>query len=180
MSRIGKKPIVLPKGAKVTIDGLDVTVEGPKGKLQRSFRPEVAIEQQENQIVLTPRNDSREARGLHGLSRTLLHNMIVGVTDGYTRIMEIQGVGYRAEVKGNHIVFALGYSHPIEFPIPEGLVAEADAKAGTVTLKGSDKELLGQTAARIRKLRPPEPYKGKGIRYKGENVRRKVGKSGAA
>jgi large subunit ribosomal protein L6 len=177
MSRIGKAPIPCPDKVEITIDGNTVTVKGPLGTLSRTFRPEIEIVKDGNVIHVNRRNEERESRALHGLSRTLLSNMVVGVTQGYTKNLEIIGVGYRAQAQGNKITLQLGYSHPVEIVAPKGLEFAVDANT-KVSVKGIDKEMVGQYAALIRSKRPPEPYKGKGVRYTGEKVRRKAGKSG--
>ena len=175
MSRIGKKPVPVPSGVDVRIQGRDVTVKGPKGQLQRSFKG-VTFEQADGLVTVTPDSMSRTDRSLWGLGRTLLNNMVVGVSEGFTRELEINGVGYRAAVKGNTVEFNLGYSHPINFPMPDGVKIEVDKQA-MVKVSGVSKQAVGQTAAKIRALRPPEPYKGKGVKYVGEYIRRKVGKA---
>jgi len=180
MSRIGRLAIKVPEKVKVVAQGLEVRVEGPKGKVTQKINPLMKVIIDKGQVRVERPDESREARSLHGLTRTLVANMIEGVTNGYQRSLEISGVGYKAELKGKEIVFALGYSHPINFPLPEGVTAEIDAKANRVTVKGADKHLIGLVAAKIRKLRPPEPYKGKGIKYLEETIRRKQGKTGAA
>jgi large subunit ribosomal protein L6 len=178
MSRVGKLPIPIPKGVTVENKDRDVTVKGPKGVLSRTIHPKVIMNIEQDVIKVSPVDESRDARALWGLTRTLINNMVVGVTQGFTKGLEIVGVGYRVELKGQQLVFNLGYSHPIEFDLPKGISASVD-KQNKVTLEGIDKELLGQTAATVRSFRKPEPYKGKGIRYAGEVVRRKVGKAGA-
>ena len=178
MSRIGNKPIPVPKGVTVEIEGTRVRVKGPKGTLEQAMRPEINIEQQDGQIVVTRPAEDNLHRSLHGLTRTLINNMVVGVTDGYEKRLEIVGVGYRVLSKGpTQLEFQLGYSHPIIFDAPEGITFTVDGptRLGVV---GIDKQLVGETAAKIRKLRKPEPYKGKGVRYAGEHIRRKVGKAG--
>lgn len=177
MSRIGKAPIEVPAKVDIAIDGNTVTVKGPRGELKRTFRPEIEIARDGNVITLTRRSEDRTSRSLHGLTRTLLNNMIVGVNEGFTKNLEMVGVGYRAQVQGNKLVMQLGYSHPIELDFPPGVevVVEGNTK---LTIKGHDKESLGDFCAKIRSYRPPEPYKGKGVRYAGERVRRKAGKSG--
>jgi len=175
MSRIGKMPVPVPSGVDVRIDGRAVTVKGPKGQLQRSFKG-VTFAQADGLVTVTPDSMSRTDRSLWGLGRTLLNNMVVGVSEGFARELEINGVGYRAAVKGNTVEFNLGYSHPINFPMPEGVKIEVD-KQTLVKVSGVSKEAVGQTAAKIRALRPPEPYKGKGVKYVGEYIRRKVGKA---
>lgn len=177
MSRIGKLPIEIPNGVKVTIAGLDVRVEGPKGNLARTIMDGVTVSV-ENQMLSVVRNDdSIAARSAHGLVRTLLNNMVVGVTKGFERALEINGVGYRAEAKGNILNLSLGYSHPINYELPQGISVEVD-KMTKILVKGIDKELVGQVAAKIRDFRGPEPYKGKGIKYAEETILRKAGKTG--
>jgi large subunit ribosomal protein L6 len=176
MSRIGKKPIPIPKDVKVELKGDLLTVKGPKGNLQRKLDPLVQFQSDAGQIVLTVLEESRRSRSLHGLYRALVSNMVVGVSQGFERKLEIVGVGYRAEMSGRNLVLHLGYSHPINYPLPEGVDASIDKTR--ITLEGFDKEVLGRVAAKIRSFREPEPYKGKGIRYAQENVRRKAGKTG--
>lgn len=178
MSRIGKKPIPVPAGVTVTIDGSTVKVKGPKGELQREFRPEIGVEQEDGQLVVTRPSDSKEHRAFHGLTRALLANMVEGVTNGFRRTLEIIGVGYRAEKKGDTLVLTVGYSHQVQYPEPKGISLSTTSPT-VVVVEGIDKAMVGQVAAEIRAVRPPEPYKGKGIRYQGEQVRRKAGKAGA-
>ena len=180
MSRVGKMPVKIPEKVKVSVDGNLVKVEGPKGKMSFPFNPLVAVAVEKGEVKVARPDDSRIARGLHGLTRTLVKNAVEGVVKGYDRALEISGVGFKAEVKGKEIHFTLGFSHPVVFKLPEGITAEVDAKQTKVTVKGVDKHLLGLTAAKIRALRPPEPYKGKGIKYAEEIIRRKEGKTGAA
>jgi large subunit ribosomal protein L6 len=177
MSRIGKAPILLPDKVEVSINGQEVSVKGPLGSLTRTFRPEVKITLSDKQLLVTRVNETREARSLHGLSRTLLNNMVVGVSQGFTKNLEIIGVGYRAQMQGKVLTLQLGYSHPVTLEPPAGveIVVEANTK---LAVKGIDKQAVGDIASHIRGFRPPEPYKGKGIRYLGERVRRKVGKAG--
>jgi large subunit ribosomal protein L6 len=177
MSRIGKKPIIIPAGVKVALSGRTVRVEGPKGRLERELHEQVAIRVEADQIQVDPPNQ-RTGGALQGLTRTLVANMVDGVTKGFTRGLEINGVGYRAELKGTTLNLALGYSHPVEYPLPAGVSAEVE-KQTKITLSGIDKELVGATAAKIRSFRPPEPYKGKGIKYADERILRKAGKAGA-
>lgn len=177
MSRIGKQPVPIPKGVTVTIDGQTVTAKGAKGELSREFPPEIAFAQEGEEVVVTRVDESRNARQRHGLVRTLIANMVEGVSKGYEKKLEIQGVGYRASLQGQKLVMALGYSHPVEFDPPGG-ISFAVEKNTNVTVTGIDKEVVGNTAARIRAARPPEPYKGKGVRYAGEQIRRKAGKAG--
>ncbi|WP_172191387.1 50S ribosomal protein L6 [Actinomyces faecalis] len=178
MSRIGRLPVPVPAGVDVTIDGNDVTVKGPKGTLSRTIAQPLSVTRQEDGTILVTRpNDERESRSLHGLSRTLINNMIVGVTEGYTRNLEIVGTGYRAAQKGTGIELSLGFSHTVVVEAPEGITLKVDGNL-KIEVSGISKEQVGEVAANIRKIRPPEPYKGKGVRYAGENVRRKVGKAG--
>lgn len=177
MSRIGKLPIEVPSGVKITFNDSIITVDGPKGNLSRRIMESVVIELSDKSIVVTRRDDSIKARSAHGLTRTLVSNMLVGVTKGFETALEISGVGYRAEAKGEVLNLSLGYSHPINFPLPKGITVEVD-KMTKVLVKGIDKELVGQTAAKIRSFRGPEPYKGKGIKYADETILRKAGKTG--
>lgn len=180
MSRIGKVPIEVPSDVTITINDRDVTVKRKDHVLTREMPDFVRFNQSGDQFIVEREDDSKSSRSAHGLARTLVANMVQGVTDGFQRKLLIEGVGYRAELKGDRwIQFTLGYSHPILFKIPDGLSAEIDAKENSVTLKGADKQLLGATAAEVRRLRPPEPYKGKGVRYSDERIRRKEGKAGA-
>lgn len=180
MSRVGKKPIDLPKGVDITINGNAITVKGPKGELKRTVHDRVQVVKDGAAVEVKRQSDEREDRALHGLTRALLANMVTGVSTGFTKVLEIgaESVGYRAEMSGKNLMLYLGYSHPIDFPPPAGITFTADSKTRTITVNGIDKELVGETAAQVRKLRPPEPYKGKGIRYQGEVVRRKAGKAG--
>lgn len=180
MSRVGKLPVKIPEKVKVTITDGDIKVEGPKGTMHFPFNPLMKIEVAGAEVHVIRPDESREARGLHGLTRTLVKNAVEGVTKGYERALEINGVGFKAEVKGKDIHFTLGFSHPVVFRLPEGVTAEVDAKQTRLAVRGVDKHLLGLTAAKIRALRAPEPYKGKGIKYAEEKVRRKEGKTGAA
>lgn len=177
MSRIGKRAIPLPDKVTVTIEGQTVAVKGPKGELSRVLPSGVFVEQEEKTLKVNRVNDSRTARERHGLCRTLVSNMVEGVSQGYTRRLEIQGVGYRAAVQGQKLVLSMGYSHPVEMDPPDGIQFAVENNTNVI-VTGIDKELVGNTAARIRAVRPPEPYKGKGIRYAGEQVRRKAGKTG--
>lgn len=180
MSRVGKQPIALPQGVKAVIAGQLLKVEGPKGKLERAVRPEVEVKIQEKEIVLVRREESQTARAYHGMERALINNMIHGVSQGFEKELSLIGVGYRAEQKGNTLNLALGYSHTIDFDLPEGVKGSVikDGRDTFVKLESADRQLLGQTAANIRSLRRPEPYKGKGVRYRDEVVRTKAGKSG--
>lgn len=180
MSRIGRKAVPLPKGVTATINGSEVIVKGPKGELSRSFRPEVSIKEEGGVLHVERSNDERSVRALHGLSRALLSNMVIGVSSGFSKVLQIEGVGYRAEMKGKDLVMALGFSHPVTVTPPAGIAFAVDEKARTITISGPDKEQVGQVAADVRAWRKPEPYKGKGLRYLGEKVRRKAGKAGKA
>ncbi|HXP17342.1 MAG TPA: 50S ribosomal protein L6 [Terriglobales bacterium] len=178
MSRIGRKPIPLPKGVRVKIEGNTVAVEGPKGKLDTQLPRGIRMEQQDGNLVAIRENDSQAA--VHGLARALVNNAVEGVTKGWTRELEIVGIGYRAELKGKGtVVFNLGYSHPIEYPLPSGIEVAVDAKQTKLTVTGIDRQKVGQVAAEMRGLRPPDPYKNKGVRYAGERLKKKVGKTGA-
>jgi large subunit ribosomal protein L6 len=181
MSRIGRMPINVPDKVKVAITGKEIRAEGPKGKGSFTIGPKnPSLVVLEGKVIKIDRpDDSRSAKEMHGITRTLVNNLIVGVSTGFERVLEITGVGFRAEVKGKEIHFTLGFSHPVVFPLPEGVTAEVE-KQTKVTVKGPDKHILGLTAAKIRSLRPPEPYKGKGIKYAEETIRRKQGKTGAA
>jgi large subunit ribosomal protein L6 len=178
MSRIGKKPIALPKGVTAKIEGNLVAVQGPKGKLETPLPPGIKMEQQDGHLVAIRPDDSYAA--LHGLARALVNNAVEGVTKGWTRELEIVGIGYRAEMKGKGtVVFNLGYSHPIEYPLPTGIDVAVDPKQTKLTVTGIDRQKVGQVAAEMRGLRPPDPYKNKGVRYAGERLKKKVGKTGA-
>ena len=179
MSRIGKKPIPIPQGVKVLVEGEIVRAEGPKGKLSQPVPRGLNARVDDGRVVVTREGDQRTVRALHGLTRALLANMVNGVKDGFERKLDIVGIGYRAQAQGRNIQLSLGYSHPVIFPLPEGITVEID-KQTAITLRGADKALLGQTAARLRALRKPDPYKGKGIKYADEVIRRKVGKKAGA
>jgi large subunit ribosomal protein L6 len=177
MSRIGKQPITVPSGVEVTIDGSEVRVKGPKGQLEHRIVGDIAVERDGDALNVTRRDDSRSNRSLHGLQRSLIANMVVGVSDGFAKELEIVGVGYRAQAQGpNAIELAVGYSHPVRFDAPDGITFEVPQPT-RIVVRGHDKQLVGQVAADIRKIRKPEPYKGKGIRYANEYIRRKAGKS---
>ena len=178
MSRIGKMPIRVPDKVKVDLNGTEVVVSGAKGSLSRSFHPEMKIEQDNGTLVVSRSDDSRQQRALHGLTRSLLNNMVVGVSQGFTKKLIIEGVGYRAEMDGKTLVLMLGYSHPVRFEPPSGISFAVEDKGKAVLVNGSDKELVGEITAQIRKKRPPEPYKGKCVRHEKEVVRRKAGKTG--
>lgn len=176
MSRIGKQPVAVPANVEVTIDGHNLTVKGPKGELHRSFNPTMTITREGDEIIVSRPDDSREAKSLHGLTRTLIHNMVEGVEKGFQKKLQLVGVGYRAALKGTALELSLGYSHPVIMEAPEGISFEVPSQT-EIVVHGASKEQVGQVAADIRKWRKPEPYKGKGIRYEGEVVRRKLGKA---
>ena len=176
MSRIGKLPVTVPAGVKIAVDPNAVRVEGPKGKLQAAIPAGVQVTVEGNVVHVTRDNEQRKLRALHGLTRKLIANMAQGVSLGFTRVLDINGVGYRAEVKGQEIHMTLGYSHPVVFPLPQGVTAAVERQI-IITLSGADRQLLGEMAAKIRGLRPPEPYKGKGIKYREEFIKRKAGKA---
>ncbi len=177
MSRIGKAPITVPDKVNVSLDGLTVTVKGPKGELSRTLPDGVTISQDGAQLLVVPTSENRRSRERHGLSRTLVANMVEGVSQGFTRKLEIIGVGYRAQVQGKKLVVSAGYSHPVEMVPPEGVTFAVENNT-TVLVSGADKEVVGNEAAKVRAIRPPEPYKGKGIKYEGERILRKAGKTG--
>lgn len=178
MSRIGRSPITIPKGVTVDLKGNEVSIKGPKGLLMRSLRPEITVEQKDGKVMIGRVNDERMAKNLHGLSRTLVANMVKGVTDGFETNLEVIGVGYRAQMEGHKLVLQIGYSHPVEIEPPKGTEI-AVGKGNLITVRGADKQAVGDLAAFIRDKRPPEVYKGKGIKYQGEVIRRKVGKAAA-
>lgn len=179
MSRIGRLPIPIPSGVEVTIDGCRVKAKGPKGELERDFSPRMRIVKDGQELRVERPTDSKQDKSLHGLTRSLLNNMVQGVSQGFQKTLDIVGVGYRAEVKDSVLHLSLGFSHPVEYPIPQGIDIECPLIT-RIVVKGIDKELVGKVAAEIRAFRPPEPYKGKGIRYEGEEVRKKAGKAGRA
>jgi len=174
MSRIGKKPILIPENVEVKIDDSRVTIKGPRGELQREVRPEIRIEKKDREIIVEPKKETKRTAAFWGLTRTLVFNMVKGVTDGYEKKLQIEGLGYKANLEKEDLVLQVGYSYPVKLKKQEGI--SFSVEKNIITVLGSDKELVGQMAAKIRKIRPPEPYKGKGIRYVGEEVRRKVGK----
>jgi len=178
VSRIGRMPIAIPKGVDVRADQQSVRVKGPKGEISNRIPPGLTVAVEGGEVKIARSNDEPQQRAFHGLLRSLVANAVSGVTKGFSKDLEIVGVGYKAEVRGKAVVFSLGYSHPIEFPIPEGIAVALDAKAGKLTVSGADRQRVGQTAAEIRKLRIPDPYKAKGIKYADEVIRRKVGKAG--
>lgn len=179
MSRIGNKPIPVPSGIKVDIQGSTVAVSGPKGKLEREIRPEVSIKEEDGKLVLETVDESKKSMAMKGLTRSLVNNMIVGVGNGFQKKLIVEGVGYRVSVEGPSLTLNVGYSNPVKFPLPKGVTASMVDKTNIVMLESIDKELLGLTAAKVREIRKPEPYKGKGIRYEDEHIVRKVGKSAA-
>ncbi|MGC9469124.1 MAG: 50S ribosomal protein L6 [Anaerolineae bacterium] len=180
MSRIGKMPVPVPAEVDVTIEGAAVTIKGPRGEMTREFHPELTITLEDGEVHVERPNDERFFKALHGLTRALINNMVIGVTEGYSKTLEVHGTGYRAEVQGQNLVMSLGFSHPVVIVPPEGIKFEANPRASTITVSGYDKELVGRIAAEVRAWRPVEPYLGKGIRYQGERVRRKAGKTGQA
>jgi large subunit ribosomal protein L6 len=179
MSRIGRKPVELPAGVEFKLDGHSISVKGPNGALDFEHHPEMVVRIEEKEVIVERPSDQPRHRALHGLTRALIANMVEGVTSGFTRTLEIVGVGYRAEMKGKTLNLALGFSHPVEFDPPEGVSIECPNQT-TIVIKGADKQAVGQAAAVIRGFRPPEPYKGKGVRYQGEQIRRKAGKTAGA
>jgi large subunit ribosomal protein L6 len=178
MSRVGKEPINIPEGVDIKLQGSQITVKGPKGELKWDIHASMKISMQDKTVVVERPTDSKLHRSLHGTSRSIIANMVAGTSAGYVKVLEITGVGYRAQVQGQKITFTLGYSHPIDFQLPDGITAEIDKKQTQLTLRGIDKQLIGQVAANIRSLRPPDAYKGKGIRYSDERIKLKVGKAG--
>ena len=178
MSRIGKLPVAIPSGVTVTLDERRISVKGPKGALDRELPPHVDVTIDDNAITVVPQSQERTARAMHGLTRTLLNNMVIGVSTGFKKTLEIVGVGYRVEKKRDYLVFTLGYSHPIYYELPPGIKEQIETPT-RITVSGADNEIVGRAAAEIRGFRPPEPYKGKGVKYLGEHIRRKEGKSGA-
>jgi len=178
VSRIGRMPVAIPKGVEVKADAREVRVKGPKGELSSRVLPGLSVAVENGEVRISRASDEPQQRAFHGLLRSLVANSVLGVTKGFSKDLEIVGVGYKAEMRGKAVVFSLGYSHPIHFPIPEGVSVALDAKAGKLTVSGADRQKVGQTAAEMRKLRLPDPYKAKGIKYAGEVIRRKVGKAG--
>jgi large subunit ribosomal protein L6 len=180
VSRVGRMPVVIPAGVQVEINGTNVGVKGPKGELKRAFSPMIGIAMENGQITITRNSDRPAERALHGTTRAVLANMIHGVSSGFERVLEIDGVGYRAEVKDKNLVLYMGFSHPVVMEPPDGITYDVDQKARQVFVRGFDKEQVGQVAANVRNVRPPEPYHGKGLHYLGEKIRRKAGKAGKA
>ena len=177
MSRVGKMPITVPAGVDIKLEGTLIRVKGPKGELQRDLHPNMKIDFSEGVIKVTRPSDERMDRSLHGLTRSLINNMVLGVTEGFSKQLNVVGVGYKVDLKGKNLVMQLGFSHPVEYPIPDGIDFEVDPKKNTIVVKGIDKQKVGETSAQIRKFRPPEPYKGKGVMYSTEKIRRKAGKA---
>ncbi|MBA4379119.1 MAG: 50S ribosomal protein L6 [Anaerolinea sp.] len=180
MSRIGRMPVDIPAGVQVDVSGSHVRVKGPKGELQRTFSPRISIMMENNQVMVGRSSEAPTQRALHGTTRAVIANMVHGVSAGFERVLEIEGVGYRAELNGKNLVLSMGFSHPVEIEPPEGITFNADLKSRQIFVRGYDKEMVGQVAANIRNIRPPEPYHGKGLHYLGEKIRRKAGKSGKA
>jgi large subunit ribosomal protein L6 len=180
VSRIGRMPVVIPSGVQVEVNGSNVRVKGPKGEMKRTFSPLIGVAMENGQLVITRNSENPAERALHGTTRAVLANMINGVSAGFQRVLEIEGVGYRAEMKGKTLVLYMGFSHPVEMEAPDGITFDVDQKARQVFVRGFDKEQVGQVAANVRNVRPPEPYHGKGLHYLGEKIRRKAGKSGKA
>jgi large subunit ribosomal protein L6 len=180
VSRIGRLPVAVPPGVQVDIMRTEVRVKGPKGEMQRLFSPDIKISMEEGEVLVQRESDEPTIRALHGTTRAIIQNMVTGVHDGFTRVLQIEGVGYRAEMEGKNLILHVGYSHTVTVKPVEGIAFDVDTKVRQITVSGISKELVGQVAADIRKVRPPEPYKGKGIRYLGEYVRRKAGKAGKA
>ena len=178
MSRIGRLPVDVPAGVQVNVQGSNVHIKGPKGELQRTFSPLIGIALEENQVIVSRNSDRPKERALHGTTRAVIANMVHGVSTGFEIVLEVEGVGYRSEMEGNTLVLHVGYSHPVKVEPPDGISFDADQKTRQIKVMGFDREVVGQTAAEIRRVRPPEPYHGKGIRYKGERIRRKAGKAG--
>ncbi len=178
MSRIGRLPVEIPGGVQVSLKGPLVHVKGPKGELQRNFSPMIGIALENNQLIITRKSDNPAERALHGTTRAVLANMVHGVSKGFEVVLEVEGVGYRAEMDGKNLMLHVGYSHPVKMEPPAGISFATDAKTRQIKVMGFDKEVVGQVAANVRKVRPPEPYHGKGLRYQGEHVRRKAGKAG--
>jgi large subunit ribosomal protein L6 len=178
VSRIGRLPVEVPAGVQVQISGQEVRVKGPKGEMKRLFEPVIGIKLENGQVLVTRDSEAQTVRALHGTTRALINNMVTGVSKGFEILLDIEGVGYRAEMSGPNLILYLGFSHPVEVKPPEGISFDVDTKVRQIKVRGYDKEQLGQVAADIRSIRPPEPYKGKGVRYHGEKVRRKAGKAG--
>ena len=177
MSRIGKLPINVPSAVEVQLNGASLKIKGPKGELQREFHPSMKIEKDDAVLKVLRPNDEPKNKALHGLTRTLINNMVLGVSEGFSKTLSVIGVGYKVELKGKDLLLQLGYSHPVSYPAPNGIQFEVDSKQNLIIIKGVDKQKVGQVSAEIRSLRPPEPYKGKGVQYQNERIRRKAGKA---
>lgn len=180
MSRVGRLPVQIPQGVEIEVKGTSVRVKGPKGEMSHTFPPVISIEKEDGQVNISRKSDEKFHRSMHGTARAVIQNMVTGVSEGFEKFLEIQGVGYRAEMKGKNLVLSVGYSHPVEMEPPAGVTFEVLERNNIIRVAGYDKQVVGQIAAEIRGVRPPEPYKGKGIRYRGEYVRRKAGKAGKA
>jgi len=178
VSRIGRLPVEVPSKVEINVEGSHVHIKGPNGEMEYTFSSDLDIKVEDDQVVITRLSEERQTRALHGTTRAIISNMVTGVTDGYSKELELVGVGYRANLQGKNLVLSVGYSHPVEIEPPEGITFEVGEKSRQIIVRGYDKQQVGQIAADIRKVRPPEPYKGKGIRYKGEHIRRKAGKTG--
>ncbi len=178
MSRIGRLPVAVPSGVQINVQGSDVHVKGPKGEMKRTFSSDVEIALENGQVVVTRKSDNPRERALHGTTRAVIANMVRGVSSGFQTVLEVEGVGYRAEMQGKDLALFVGYSHPVKVTPPTGIAFDVDQKTRQIKVSGYDREVVGQTAAEIRRIRPPEPYHGKGIRYQGEKIRRKAGKAG--
>jgi large subunit ribosomal protein L6 len=178
VSRIGRLPVAVPNGVQINVQGSDVHVKGPKGELKRTFSPQINIALENGELLITRKSDDPKERALHGTTRAVIANMVRGVSSGFETVLQVEGVGYRAELQGKDLALFVGYSHPVKFPPPAGISFEVDLKTRQIKVLGYDREVVGQTAAEIRRVRPPEPYHGKGIRYLGEKIRRKAGKAG--
>ncbi len=180
MSRIGKMPVEIPAGVTVTLNGAQIKVKGPKGELEMSAHPNMSVAQEDKQVVVSRPNDQKSNRALHGMTRSLIQNMVIGVTEGYKKTLQLVGVGYKADMKGKTLVLTVGFSHPVLFVAAEGVAVSVLPKENKIVIEGLDKQAVGEAAVRIRKVRPPEPYKGKGIKYEGEIIQRKAGKAAGA
>jgi large subunit ribosomal protein L6 len=178
VSRVGRLPVTVPSGVQIDIQGLNVRIKGPKGSVERTFAPGISFTMEDGNVVVARESDAPTHRALHGTTRALINNMVTGVSTGFTKVLEVDGVGYRAEMSGKNLMLYVGYSHPVDFPPPDGITFDVDTKTRQIKVSGFDKEQVGQVSANIRSVRPPEPYHGKGIRYAGERIRRKAGKSG--
>ena len=178
MSRIGRLPVAVPNGVQINVQGSDVHVKGPKGEMKRTFSPQMGIALENGEVIITRKSDDPKERALHGTTRAVIANMVHGVSSGFEIVLQVEGVGYRAELQGKDLALFVGYSHPVKVPPPAGIAFEVDQKTRQIKVQGYDREVVGQTAAEIRRVRPPEPYHGKGIRYAGEKIRRKAGKAG--